>query len=79
MLYTDRTHLVADTLTELHEFCKSVGIKRCWYEGYRKRHPHYDLNASNLQKVIGNNKVKIVTPQELLHYAKKAYIGRLLK
>lgn len=43
MTYTDGIHLVADSLEELHEFAKQIGIKRCWFHGIRKGHPHYDL------------------------------------
>ena len=43
MTYTDGIHLVADSLEELHEFASSIGIKRCWFHGMRKGHPHYDL------------------------------------
>lgn len=42
MIYFDGIHIVADTLSELHEFAEKIGIKRCWFEGVRKGHPHYD-------------------------------------
>jgi hypothetical protein len=25
-------HMVASSVSELHEFAKSVGIKKCWFE-----------------------------------------------
>ena len=37
-----RHHLTADTLSELHAFAQSVGIKRCWYHS-SSRYPHYDI------------------------------------
>jgi hypothetical protein len=43
MIYTDGTHLVADTLPELHKFAKEIGLNRCYFEGVKKGHPHYDL------------------------------------
>lgn len=41
MIFTDGTHLIADTLTELHEFAQSLGLKREWFQP--KSYPHYDL------------------------------------
>lgn len=35
--------MVADTLKELHEFAQSIGLKRHFFEGVKKMHPHYDL------------------------------------
>jgi len=44
MTYTDRIHLVADSLVELHAFAEKIGLKRCYFENKRnKNHPHYDL------------------------------------
>lgn len=50
MIYTDGIHLVADRLQELHGFAGIIGLKRCYFEGVKKRHPHYDLwtKAGNL-------------------------------
>ena len=44
MIYTDGTHLVADVLTELHEFAFSIGLRRNWFQDH-PRHPHYDLTT----------------------------------
>ena len=52
MIYTDKIHLVADSLKELHEFAESIGLKRCWFHGLRKGHPHYDLHGDILSKVL---------------------------
>lgn len=35
--------MVADSLTELHGFTKKIGLKRQFYRGVKKKHPHYDL------------------------------------
>lgn len=43
MVYTDGIHLIADTLEELHRFAYLINLKRCWFHGVRKKHPHYDL------------------------------------
>ena len=50
MIYTDGIHLVADTLEELHEFANKIGLKRHFYEGVRKGHPHYDLTNERIKQ-----------------------------
>ncbi len=35
-------HLVADSLDELHEFAKSLGLKRSWFQSQASL-PHYDV------------------------------------
>ena len=52
MVYTDKIHLVADSLDELHEFAIKIGLKRHYYHGVRKGHPHYDLLGDMLGKAI---------------------------
>lgn len=41
MVYTDKVHVVADSLAELHEWAAANGIKPCWF--HRGRLLHYDL------------------------------------
>lgn len=41
--YTDGTHLVADSLAELHRFARRMRLKRDWYQD--GRWPHYDLTT----------------------------------
>ncbi|HUS50347.1 MAG TPA: DUF4031 domain-containing protein [Candidatus Paceibacterota bacterium] len=46
-------HLVADSLEELHNFAISIGLKRHFFEGVKKGHPHYDLtNNAILDKAL---------------------------
>lgn len=47
MVYTDGMHLVAENVAVLHAFAQAMGLKRCWYHGARKGHPHYDLTTVN--------------------------------
>lgn len=50
MIYTDYIHIISDSsLQELHNFCKEIGIKRCWFENHRK--PHYDIPKYKLEEV----------------------------
>ena len=70
MIYTDKIHLVADSLEELHEFARKIGLKRHFFEGVKKGHPHYDLtNKLILLKVLDSD-VRIITDREILRISK---------
>lgn len=53
-----RYHLVADSLDELHQFCKDIGVKRCWYHAHR-RHPHYDITGPQRDAAIAAGAVPV--------------------
>lgn len=76
MIYTDKIHLVADTLTELHDFAKSIGLKRCYYHGVKKGHPHYDLMTISIQEKAINAGAIIVSSKEILITSKKLRIEK---
>lgn len=44
-------HLVADTLDELHDFAKTLGLKRSWYQ-HSASYPHYDITISTREKAL---------------------------
>lgn len=44
------SHLVADTLDELHEFAQGIGLRREWFQD--KRLPHYDVSKSKAKEAI---------------------------
>ena len=67
MIYTDKVHLVADNLFELHSFAKTVGLKRFYFHGVRKSHPHYDItNNIMLNKVLEQPNVQVVSSKIIL-------------
>jgi hypothetical protein len=39
------SHLVADSLDELHTFADRLGLQRRWFQS-KSRYPHYDVTAS---------------------------------
>lgn len=39
-------HLVADELTELHEFAKRLGLRREWFQE-NASYPHYDVTVES--------------------------------
>ncbi len=68
MIYIDKYgHMVADTLNELHNFAFNlIGLKRHFFQGTRKGHPHYDLTTEQkLNKAIENG-AKIVGIREIV-------------
>lgn len=36
------SHMLADTLDELHAMARKIGLKRVWFQD--DRHPHYDVS-----------------------------------
>lgn len=66
MVFTDGTHLVASTLQELHEFAARIGLKRHFYHGVRKRHPHYDLTNKNAAKKAISNGAKQISTRRII-------------
>jgi len=46
-----RFHLMAATVPELHAFCATAGINRCWFHN-TKGAPHYDITAEQREAAI---------------------------
>lgn len=65
MIYTDGTHLVADTEDELHRFAQALGLQRKWYQ-CPDSHPHYDLTTKNKSRQALDRGAKMVTAREVL-------------
>lgn len=45
-------HLVADSLSELHEFARRLGLKRQWFQAHGA-YPHYDVTMTVREKALG--------------------------
>ena len=72
-IYTDGTHMVSDeNLEELHSFAVEIGLKRHWFEGTRKNHPHYDLTGKNKQLAIDSGAI-LVSSKEIVKICNKLY------
>ena len=50
-------HLFADSIDELHEFAKKIGMRRSWFQ--EKRLPHYDLTAKRRQVAVGLGAIEV--------------------
>ena len=44
-------HLTADTLSELHGFALSIGLKRAWFQNHEFM-PHYDLTKGKRGQAV---------------------------
>lgn len=55
--YGPSCHMIADTLPELHEMAKRVGMKRSWFQP--KSFPHYDLVASRRAAALAAGAVEV--------------------
>lgn len=51
-------HLFADTLDELHEFAKRLGLKRAWFRPH-PRMDHYDLTINMRYKAVRLGAVEV--------------------
>jgi hypothetical protein len=68
----NKCHLVAKNIKMLHEFAGKIGLKRCWYHGAKKNHPHYDMDAKYIQAAIENGAVQ-VDSKELVFFIRTHY------
>lgn len=69
MVYTDKIHLVADTLEELHIFAANIGLKKEWFQ-HHKKHPHYDIWGTLLKKALESD-VMVISSKDLVQKANK--------
>ncbi len=58
------SHMMADTLEELHEMAYKIGLKREWFQNHKK-YPHYDVSLSKRNLAIKHG-AREVTPIELV-------------
>lgn len=61
MLYTDGTHLIADSLDELHGYANKIKLKRGWFESHW-RHPHYDIVNKSGESFKGKKEIVMSDP-----------------
>jgi len=71
MIYTDGTHLAADTLAELHMFAVLIGLRRDWFQNHL-RHPHYDLTTKRAAKRAMKRGAKLVSSRRVIQASHKS-------
>lgn len=47
------SHLLADTITELHDMADKIGIQRKWFQD-AKSAPHYDICQKKVVRALDN-------------------------
>ncbi len=51
------SHMIADTLEELHEMAEKLGMKREWFQDARL--PHYDISLGKRNRAIDLGAVQV--------------------
>lgn len=64
------SHMVADTLEELHGMAEKLGLRSTWFQVSRLGIPHYDLCESKRSIAITYG-AKSVTAKELIEFCHK--------
>lgn len=57
-------HMIADTLEELHEMARKIGMKKEWFQDDID-HPHYDLSLSRRALAVQYGAIE-VSSRELI-------------
>ena len=67
MIYSDGVHIVSDvSLDDLHKYCESILIKRCWYHASSK-HKHYDIPKRRRESFFKDHpEVRQVSAREIV-------------
>lgn len=53
------SHMVADTVDELHAMAQRLGLKRSWFQVSRNGMPHYDICQTKRAQAISFGAVEI--------------------
>lgn len=66
------SHMVADSLEELHEVADKIGMKRSWFQD--KNYQHYDVSKGKRALAINCGAIEVTD-----RYIVKHRIGRKIK
>lgn len=64
------SHMVADTLDELHAMAAALGLRRAWFQN-KVRWPHYDVCAATRERALKLGAVP-VTGRQLIERLRAA-------
>lgn len=70
------SHMVADTLEELHAMADRLGLKRQWFQVSRSGMPHYDICQTKREQAIRFGAVEI-DRRKMVELMKKNREGRV--
>jgi len=77
MIYIDNkgklgwSHLIADSIYELHDFAIKIGLKHEWFQAKPEK-PHYDVKGMMRKRAIENG-AKIVSSKEIIKVLRENY------
>jgi len=68
------SHMLADSLDELHDIARKVGLKKEWFQ--ENKTPHYDLCQSKRKLAIEFGAIEINNRKlvQLIHYWRESII-----
>ena len=69
--YKTVCHMMADTIKELHEMARLIGLKKAWFQN--TRFPHYDLTPGKRFLAIREGAIE-KSPMELIKYFKRRLV-----
>jgi len=52
-------HMVADTLSELHDMANIIGVDKKHFQGKDPKRPHYDICKSKREIAIKNGAIEV--------------------
>lgn len=61
-------HLAADSLEELHQSAKEIGLKKRWFQD-RPRFPHYDVTLSKRREAVSNGAI-LISLRQMIQWSK---------
>ncbi len=57
--YKQACHLLADSVSELHRFAETLGLKKQWLQWKKGSVPHFDLTPSMRKKAVKQGAIEI--------------------
>lgn len=58
------------SVENLHRMAEDLGIKRCWFHGRPRSHPHYDLPKRQVERVT--ERCEVVSPREIVRIIRES-------
>lgn len=77
MIYIDNkskagwSHLIADSINELHDFASNIGLKPDWFQ-QKPEKPHYDVKGMMRKRALDNG-AQLVSSKEIVRVLKENY------
>ncbi len=70
--WKESCHLIADSINELHEFARRIGMQRAWFQVSNKGMLHYDLTARRRTVAVRLGAIELTRDQ----FVERVRLGR---